>query len=216
MFAACSFAQRLVRCALLTNLLLPVGVCAEQSQHLFDRLTKGGLVVYVRHTHTGRGVDLMRHDVAAQGLADCSRQRDLDAVGEDQARDIGKALRAAGVPVGEVISSPYCRAWKTAELAFPRHPVKRDDGLATVCQASGTDWDRRRARLINFLSAPVAGGNRFLVSHNCNIRALSKRLVDECARVPSVGDAALFEPKGNGEFVELGCIALKTFSERAR
>ena len=53
-------------------------------------------------------------------LRDCARQRNLNAEGRRQARAIGTALRRLDIPVGEVVTSPYCRTRDTARLAFGR------------------------------------------------------------------------------------------------
>ncbi|WP_328734790.1 histidine phosphatase family protein [Falsiroseomonas selenitidurans] len=58
-------------------------------------------------------------DPAGMRLSDCSTQRNLDDTGRNQARLIGEAMRAAGIAVGAVLSSQWCRTMKTAELAFP-------------------------------------------------------------------------------------------------
>ena len=41
---------------------------------------------------------------------------------------------------------------------------------------------------------PPDGGNRVLISHNCNIRALASDLAERCAREPNMGDAVVFRP----------------------
>lgn len=77
---------------------------------LVAALRDGGYVLYLRHTETPEdGTD------EPDSLGDCSRQRALNAAGRADARALGAAVRALGVPVGEVLASPYCRTVERAE-----------------------------------------------------------------------------------------------------
>jgi broad specificity phosphatase PhoE len=53
-------------------------------------------------------------------LSRCETQRNLDEQSRAEARAIGQAVRALGIPVGAVLSSGYCRTRDTAALAFGR------------------------------------------------------------------------------------------------
>lgn len=174
-------------------------------------LRDGGFVLYLRHTHTGQGIDVIRYNVEAAGYADCSAQRDLDREGEQDARAIGDAFRAQRIPVGRVLASPYCRTRKTAELAFGEASTAEEHGLATICQASGKDFGRRTDTLRKLLGeAPAEHTNTVLVSHNCNIRALARDIADACAYDLAVGDVAVFKPRGDASFELVDCIPLAT------
>nr|WP_315427612.1 histidine phosphatase family protein [uncultured Albidiferax sp.] len=72
------------------------------------------------------GVVLFRHanapgvgDPPNFKLGDCGTQRNLDAAGKEQARQLGQRFTALNIPVGAVLSSEWCRARDTANLAFP-------------------------------------------------------------------------------------------------
>ena len=66
---------------------------------------------------------LMRHALAP-GFGDpddfqignCQTQRNLDAVGRQQAKRIGKQLQQQGIEPTAIYSSQWCRCWQTAEL----------------------------------------------------------------------------------------------------
>jgi phosphohistidine phosphatase SixA len=74
----------------------------------------GGAIVLFRHSNApGTG------DPADFRLDDCTTQRNLDEAGRAQARRIGVAFAARGVRVGRVLTSQWCRARDSAELAFP-------------------------------------------------------------------------------------------------
>ena len=52
-------------------------------------------------------------------IGDCATQRNLSEEGRRQAARIGERLRAEGVPVTAVLASQWCRAFDTAQIAFP-------------------------------------------------------------------------------------------------
>ncbi|HSD54870.1 MAG TPA: histidine phosphatase family protein [Burkholderiales bacterium] len=79
-------------------------------------LRGGGYILYFRHTAT----DFAQNDAQMTSFEDCSRQRNLTDRGRQDARAIGTALRALGIPIGKVHASPYCRTVETAVLAFGR------------------------------------------------------------------------------------------------
>lgn len=80
-------------------------------------LKAGGIVLF-RHAHAPGG-----GDPAGMQLSDCTTQRNLDETGRAQARRIGAAFAAQGIAVGRVLTSQWCRAKETAELAFPGRAI---------------------------------------------------------------------------------------------
>ena len=88
----------------------------------------------MRHAHTpGTGAP------ARFALDDCAIQRNLGALGREQAREIGAAIRAAVVTVDRVLTSQWCRCRDTARLldlgpiedppvlnSFFRNPARAD------------------------------------------------------------------------------------------
>src|SRR5262249_37166608 len=76
-------------------------------------LRSGGYVILVRHGATfGNQVD-----VDPFNLATIAKQRNLNGKGKELAKAFGDAIRAAGIPVGEVYTSQFNRAYETAVLA---------------------------------------------------------------------------------------------------
>ena len=126
-------------------------------------LNKGGYVIYVRHTSTER-------DYADQVTADvnnCSTQRTLSEKGWDEATLIGSSFEILKIPVGSIYSSEYCRAWKTARLAFGA-PVKLSE-LNFEKSEEYTDVQRATMRdnvdpLLT--QTPLAGTNTIIVGHD--------------------------------------------------
>jgi Histidine phosphatase superfamily (branch 1) len=72
----------------------------------------------------GDHVALMRRAKAPEGagdppgfrLDDCSTQRNLSPKGRADAQAVGQRLRAKGVAVAKLLSSPWCRCVDTARL----------------------------------------------------------------------------------------------------
>jgi phosphohistidine phosphatase len=65
------------------------------------------IVYFLRHASAGQHKFSPKQD----------EKRPIDKIGEQQSREVGKAMAASGVEVDAVISSPLTRAMQTAELA---------------------------------------------------------------------------------------------------
>ena len=160
---------------------------------LVQALQEGGLVVYFRHAATDQSQD----DAGLADLDDCSKQRNLDESGREQSREIGRGFRALELPVGEVLTSEYCRTRQTAELAFGRY-----DDEPVLTGFPGEDdpgYAERLAGARALLGSPPEQGNTVLVAHAKNLEAAAGISLDE-------GDAAVFEPLGESRFRYLGRI----------
>jgi phosphohistidine phosphatase SixA len=139
------------------------------STTVLKQLRGGGYVLYMRHGST----DTTRPDrVPSVDLNDCSTQRPLTEEGRQVSAEVGKAIRKAGIPVGEVLSSPLCRAKESAFAAFGRNFTVDNLLMYTANMTSeekGPVIERTRA----LLSAPVpTGSNRVLVAHAPNLMDL--------------------------------------------
>jgi broad specificity phosphatase PhoE len=151
-------------------------------QALLGALRQGGYVIYFRHAAT----DMTQTD---SDLSRCETQRNLNEQGRADARAIGAAFHALGIPVGHVFSSGYCRARDTAQLAFGRSELVRDlSGLPA------SQREQRVAALRKLLATePQAGTNTVLVAHGFNITAAAEISLAE-------GEAAIFAPGAEGAF----------------
>jgi len=183
---------RTIRRLLCALLLSCVGIApALAAPDLLKSLRAGGLVIYLRHADTGPAspdgddVDLRR----------CETQRNLSEAGRAQAADIGAQFRRLGIPVGEVMSSAFCRCWQTADLAFGRH--EKMIPLTVVPRGSEHADARRSANAsLHWLLAtpPPAGANTVLVSHGFNLQDLTG------VYLATQGEAAIYEPDGVGGY----------------
>lgn len=161
---------------------------AFASTALIDALRDGGHVVYFRHAATTwSGIDSI--DWPRE------RQRLLSPRGIEDSRRIGAAWRRHGLPVGEILSSPFARCRDMAELAFGR-VEERMELLGLLSDDAGRP--ARIAYLRGRLSAVPTGGNRVIVSHRSNIAKVAGVALEE-------GDAAILRPDGTG-FQVLGVL----------
>lgn len=84
---------------------------------LVAALKEGGHVIYLRHAKTEKDYT----NQAKDDVNDCSTQKVLSEAGWVQSLEIGKVFEATDIPVGKVVSSEYCRAWQTAQIAFGKY-----------------------------------------------------------------------------------------------
>lgn len=92
-----------------------------EGKALIDALKKGGSVLSIRHAAT----DMTVGDKDQVAISDCSTQRNLSAQGRMHVRTMGSAFDLRQIPVGQVLSAPYCRTMETARLAFARADAPR-------------------------------------------------------------------------------------------
>jgi len=173
-----------------TPTIIPSGLPGPLT--LVDILVDGGYVIYFRHAATDRS----QPDSNRDELADCATQRNLNDEGRAQSRAIGIAFQRLGIPVGRVLSSQYCRARETAELAFGRAETTAD-----ISSPVGIDEveDRRRIDALRALlgTPPEAGTNTILVAHQFNLRDAAD------VSLGVEGEAAVFAPDGRGAYTLL-------------
>ena len=152
--------------ALIAALFLPPAPTAADTR--FARLSQPSIVAILRHAHApGTG------DSARFTLDNCTTQRNLDVRGRKQAREIGVAIRAAGVTVDRVLTSQWCRCRDTTRL-LDLSPV--EDLLALNSFFRNADRaDPQTTELRQFLFGLPAGETVVLVTHYVNIRALTGR-----------------------------------------
>jgi hypothetical protein len=152
-----------------TALLLLVAGAASAGQALKPRLEGAALVEALKG---GGHTILMRHvstepvapDPAIFNIRDCATQRGLSDKGREQARLIGRSFAKLGIPVGQVLSSPYCRCLDTGKLAFGR--VTESELLSVGDFLSVPEKSDRGGEVRELLAtAPPPGGNTVLITH---------------------------------------------------
>lgn len=161
------------------------------NQALLDELRSGGFVLYMRHGMTDPG----QPDQVPIDLEDCGTQRPLTDQGRVKISLVGEAIRSAGIPYSEVLSSPLCRASESALLAFgPDFRVENQ--LMYTAHLTSEQKKPVVAKTRELVSNPVVeqSQNRILVAHAPN-------LADLMGYFPEVeGTVIVFKPLGAGEF----------------
>jgi broad specificity phosphatase PhoE len=171
--------------------LLAAGTAAADKPPAVESLTAGGTVLMLRHARApGIG------DPPGFRLGDCTTQRNLDGVGREQARRIGRWLRRQGVTAAQVFSSQWCRCLETARL-LELGPVRELSALNSFF-ARAEEQAPRLAALRGFLADLPSGGPLVvLVTHQVTITALTGETVGS-------GVGVLLRLTANGAFEVLG------------
>jgi phosphohistidine phosphatase SixA len=159
-----------------------------EGKALTDALKKGGYVLFIRHAAT----DMTIGDKDLVVISDCSTQRNLSVQGRIDARAMGTAFDRLQIPVGQVLSAPYCRTIETARLAFAR--ADASESLIEQRPQNETTAKVAEAGLRPLLAkVPAVGTNTILVSHGFNLRAIS-------GFGPAEGEAVVYQPDAKGGF----------------
>ena len=187
----------LIAFAAALGIVAQVAPCLAQpsAQAAFEALKNGGYVVVIRHGRTNEGPTNPKEE-SPTNLADCAGQFMLNDIGKAQARAIGDAFKRAGIPVGKVLASGYCRAIEMARLAFGR--TETSDALlleafVPVANAPAPPpWPARVEEMRAMIATvPEAGTNTILVTHFPNVKAALGVQIN-------FGDAAIVKPDGHG------------------
>ena len=161
----------------------------QDAKQLVQSLRAGGYHIVVRHGATFSN----QADTDPFNFDDITKQRNLNDIGKELAKAFGDAIRLVGVPVGEVYTSKFNRAYETAVRAGFEDIEKTIDltegGLVVT-----PDENNRRAEAFRKMLAqlPDKGKNNFPITHKPNIvDALGKDWFDV-----KEGEASIFKPEG--------------------
>ena len=161
-----------------------LGPAAHADEALWKLVAGGGQVLFIRHAETTPGVG----DPPGFQLEDCASPRSRSNAGRAQAQRMGAELARRGVPIGEVLSSPWCRCLDTARLAFGR--ATRWEALSNLFGRSGEA--EKQVRVLRPRVAAYRGsGNLVLVSHGSTAAALT-------GEHPGMGELLVLTPSGAG------------------
>ena len=167
---------------------------------LVSALREGGHVIYIRHAKTTK--DWGDQVSPELNLSDCSTQRRLSDEGKAEAKQIGEGIKAAGIPVGDVISSDYCRAYNTADLAFGTYTKNSKLNFLPCVECTPDDYKEYAERVSPLMSAkPEAGKNTFLVGHDDPFQGVTMPVMPTSGIYPApMGVAYVVKPLGDGKF----------------
>lgn len=174
------------------------GIAAEKSPaELIEIMKNGGNVIFVRHATTQKDYA----DQINAKMGDCSTQRTLSEAGWKEAKALGASFKALEIPVDKVVSSEYCRAWQTADLAFGEYTKNGDLNFEPAEKYTKEQTAAMKKRMTPHLSTkPKDGANTVLVGHDDPFEAATGIYPDP------MGVTFVLEPKGDGTFNVLGSI----------
>tara|TARA_Y100000741_G_scaffold288927_1_gene228923 strand:- start:164 stop:715 length:552 start_codon:yes stop_codon:yes gene_type:complete len=145
----------------------------------------------------GDKIILIRHALAPGGgdppgfkIDDCKTQRNLDKVGIEQSKAIGKLFKKNKIPVDKVLSSQWCRCKDTAKYAFKNY--FEFSALNSTFQSSfAKNEPKQLKQLRTFINNwDGDGGNLVLITHYSIITAITDA-------VPSSGEIVITDKKFN-------------------
>lgn len=158
---------------------------------LLTELQQGGYVIYFRHAQTEK-------DYADQVTADvnnCSTQRTLSKIGWQQAKTIGAAFEEASIPIDKIISSEYCRAWQTADIAFGQYEKNPALNFLPFKDYTEEQVQQMRDNVMPLLTdVPESGMNTVIVGHDDIFESATGIYPDP------QGMAYVVKPDGQGNF----------------
>src|SRR5215475_13977034 len=161
----------------------------RDTAELVQSLRGGGYNIVVRHGATFSN----QADTDPFNFDDIAKQRNLNDKGKELAQAFGDAIRRAGLPVGEVYTSRFNRAYETAvRTGFA--DIKTTLDLTEGGLVVTPDENNRRAEAFRKMlaQAPDQGKNNILITHKPNIvDALGKDWFDF-----KEGEASIFKPEG--------------------
>jgi hypothetical protein len=119
----------------LLNAAAVQAVAGIEGQALVDALRRGGYQIYFRHAAS----DWSQYDQVTKAgdwtSCDPGKMRQISESGRKTAAAIGDALRTLGIPIGQVLASPYCRTVETARIIWNLHICRAN--IATGVDPTG-------------------------------------------------------------------------------
>ena len=131
-----------------------------------------------------------RGDPKGFKINDCSTQRNLDEVGVNQSKHIGKLFKQNKIEIDQVLSSQWCRCKDTARHAFRKY--KEFSALNSTFSPPYRKKEKEQLReLKNFIQKWNGGkGNLVLVTHYVVILAVT-------GQAPSSGEIVITDKNFN-------------------
>ena len=157
------------------------GQSSAADDPLWDQLKKGGYIILMRNTVVDEGLG----DPKGYKVADCATQLNLNDKSRAEAKKIGEEFKKRKIPIKQVLTSAFCRAKETAQLAF---------GKADVWEPLNSFYDKpdRKSEQTRMLhqrmeNPPKDGANLVLITHGYNI-------VSATGLNPDPGDMLIITP----------------------
>ena len=155
------------------------------SDSIWDEARQGNKVILIRHSLApGSG------DPAGFKIDDCKTQRNLNKVGIEQSKKIGKIFKDNKISIDIVLSSAWCRCKDTAYYAFGEFKE-----FSALNSTFSTPYNKNEPRQIKeikkyLMNWKSEGKNLILVTHYSVITAITNA-------VPSSGEIVISDKNLN-------------------
>ena len=140
-------------------LLIFFSLPSNAKSDLVDSLKNNNNLIFIRHALAPGNGDPDNFDIL-----DCTTQRNLDSVGRDQSKRLGKFFQINNIPIDTILSSEWCRCQETAKLAFNKYDTFTALN-SFYDQKFYKNKDRQLEELNNFIRNLEEDGNIVFVTH---------------------------------------------------
>jgi len=129
-------------------------------------LKKGGNIVFIRHAYAPRVNNKFEPDDFYSGSLkkkDCSVQRDLDDRGLAQAKAIGAVFKDNNIKIDKVLTSIYCRCFKTAEEISNDYEISKM--IISIGRGNVSKKKKQLKKIRKYIEKWDSDKNLVIVSH---------------------------------------------------
>lgn len=165
--------RALLTLALAAGAQLISASAAQADEAAIKAMSPGGHAIVMRHAKVSGHSKALVLDPDGN----CANEDNLSDEGRAQAQRLKAMLDKAGVKFEAVLTSPFCRARDTAQLAFGKASV--DPNLTALEIGTREQAQARTRQMTERLDRHAGKGNIALVTHRPNIDALTMELVEE-------------------------------------
>ena len=154
---------------------------SEEDKYWAKQIMRGGYILHFRHAERDKWIDVAMYDALESDVHNNGKNNShyaendffdqavcLNKRGKIQARAMGEHLNNIKFPIGDVVSSPSCRARQTAELAFNGY-----DSLHRILVHTGPYNETKRDRSENliefYLNLKIEDNKNTIVSAHNNV-----------------------------------------------
>ena len=135
-------------------------------EEVVTALKKGGNIVFIRHAYAPRVNNKFEPDDFYSGSLkkkDCSVQRDLDDRGLAQAQAIGAVFKDNNIKIDKVLTSIYCRCFKTAEEISNDYEISKM--IISIGRGNVSKKKKQLKKIRKYIEKWDSNKNLIIVSH---------------------------------------------------
>ena len=139
---------------------------AGSEEEVVAALKKGGNIVFIRHAYAPRVNNKFEPDDFYSGSLkkkDCSVQRDLDDRGLAQAKVIGAVFKDNNIEIDKVLTSIYCRCFKTAEEISNDYEISKM--IISIGRGNVSKKKKQLKKIRKYIEKWDSNKNLVIVSH---------------------------------------------------